>query len=309
MGMSVNTAGMNETAIGAGTRPPPIWLRGPASLMRFARRKPLGFLGLIIITALVVLAIPPVTHAVAPYGYSTQQLRHRLEGASATHPLGTDGSGRDVLSRLIYGSRVTVLVGFGAVAISELMGSVIGLFSGYYGGWFDKIFQRVVDLFQSLPQLVVLISLLGLFGSGLWQMVIAIGLLGGPGGSRIIRGQVLTTMRRPFVEAARLTGAGDLRIMLQHVLPNVVPLIIFSASVRIGAVILLEASLSFLGFGLPPPFPSWGQMLTLDGREFMRRAPGLALYPGIAIGLAVFSFNVLGDALRDVLDPRLKSGR
>ncbi len=196
-----------------------------------------------------------------------------------------------------------------AAAINEAIGCLIGLLSGYHGGWFDKLFQRVVDIFQALPQLVVLIALLGLFGSGLWQMVITIGLLGGPGGSRIIRGQVLTTVQRPFVEAARVTGANDLRIMVQHVLPNVVPLIIFSASVRIGAVILLEASLSFLGFGLPPPFPSWGQMLTLDGREFMRRAPGVAIYPGIAIGLAVFSFNVLGDALRDVLDPRLKSRR
>ncbi len=287
----------------------PLWLRVPRALFRFARRKPLGFAGLTIIAALVLLAIPPVASAVAPYGYATQELRHRLQGISAAHWLGTDGQGRDVFSRLVYGARITVVVGFGAVAISETMAAMIGLMSGYYGGWFDKLFQRIVDMFQSLPQLVVLISVLGLLGSGLWQMVFAIGLLGGPGGSRIIRAQVLATMQRPFVEAARITGASDLRIMVTHVLPNVMPLIILGASVRIGAVVLLEATLSFLGFGLPPPFPSWGQMLTLDGREYMRRAPGLALYPGIAIGLAVFSFNVVGDALRDVLDPRLKSGR
>jgi peptide/nickel transport system permease protein len=306
--MSVNTAGMNDAAV-IDARRAAAWVRGPYTVLRFARRKPLGFVGLLIIVALVVIAIPPVARLVAPYNYTSQQLLHRLEGVSVSHLLGTDGSGRDVLSRLIYGARVTVVVGFGAVAISEVMGTTIGLISGYYGGWFDKLFQRIVDMFQAMPQLVVLISLLGLFGSGLWQMVFAIGLLGGPGGSRIIRGQVLTTMQRPFVEAARITGASDLRIIVTHVLPNVMPLIIFSASVRIGAVILLEASLSFLGFGLPPPFPSWGQMLTLEGRQYMRRAPGLAIYPGIAIGLAVFAFNVLGDALRDVLDPRLKSGR
>lgn len=204
---------------------------------------------------------------------------------------------------------MTVTVGFGAVAISESISALIGLLSGYYGGWFDKRFQRVVDIFQALPQLVVLISLLGLFGSGRWQLVIAIGPIGGLGGSRLIRGQVLTTMQRPFVEAARLTGAGDLHFIVRHVLPNVVPLINFSASVRIGIVILLEAGLSFLGFGLPPPFRSWGQMLSLDGRAFMRRAPGLAIDPVFAIGMAVFAFNVLGDALRDVPDPRLRSGR
>ncbi|HZU75915.1 MAG TPA: ABC transporter permease [Dehalococcoidia bacterium] len=300
------------TAEGAVLAPPrgvPLWLRLPKGLLWFARRKPLGFFGLLIIVILVLLAIPQVAERVAPYSYTKQFLLDRLKGPSSRHLLGADSVGRDVLSRLIYGSRITVIVGFGAVAISETISAFIGLVSGYYGGWFDKLFQRIVDVFQALPALVVLIALLGLFGSGLWQMVIGIGLISGPPGSRLIRGQVLATVQRPFVEAARITGAGDLRIIVQHVLPNVAPLIIFSASVRIGAVILLEASLSFLGYGVPPPFPSWGAMLTLDGREFMRRQPGLAIYPGLAIALAVFSFNVLGDALRDVLDPRLKSGR
>lgn len=296
-----------HTSIGPEMRP--LWLRALRGLGRFAWRQPLGFGGLLVVLALVVIALPPVAERLAPYTYAKQDLRHRLEGPSRDHPLGTDGQGRDTFSRLVYGARVTVAVGFGAVAISETIAAVIGILSGFYSGWFDKLFQRLVDMFQALPNLVVLITILGIFGSGLWQMVIAIGLITGPGGSRLIRGQVFTIMHRPFIESARLVGASDRRIMLVHVLPNVVPLIILGATLRIGAVILLEASLSFLGFGLPPPFPSWGQMLTLDGREFMRRAPGLAIFPGLAIGLAVFSFNILGDALRDVLDPRLRGGR
>ncbi len=153
------------------------------------------------------------------------------------------------------------------------------------------------------------LTILGLFGSGLWQLVVVIGVLGGPPASRVIRGQVISLIQSPYVEAARVVGANDRRILLWHVLPNVMALIILGATLRIGFVILAEATLSFLGFGVPPPFPSWGQMLTLDGREYMRTAPGLALYPGIAIGLAVYGFNILGDALRDVMDPRLRGGR
>lgn len=287
----------------------PLWRRAPVGLARFARKKPLGFLGLVIVLLLLVVAIPPVTDAVAPFAYSQQSLRDRLQAPSAEHWLGTDQSGRDVFSRIVYGARVSVVVGFGAVAISETIAVAIGLVSGYAGGWFDRVFQRLVDIFQALPNLVVLITILGIFGSGLWQLVIVIGVLGGPPGSRLIRGQVLSLMGRPYLEAARVIGAGSMRTMLVHILPNVLPLVILGATLRIGAVILAESTLSFLGYGLPPPFPSWGQMLALEGREYMRKAPWLAIYPGIAIGLTVYSFNVLGDALRDVLDPRLRGRR
>ena len=287
---------------------PSDWRRWARAAGRLARQQPLGLFGLLVVLALAVLALPQVAEVTAPYPYAKQDLRHRLEGPSSSHLLGTDGQGRDTLSRLIYGVRITVVVGFGAVAISELIAATIGVISGYYGGWFDKLFQRLVDIAQSLPNLVVLITVLGVMGSSLGAMVLAIGIVTGPGGSRLIRSQVLSLMSRPYVEAARVVGATDSRIMLTHILPNVLPLIILGASLRIGAVVLLEASLSFLGFGLPPPFPSWGQMLTLDGREYLRRAPGLAIFPGLAIGVAVFSFNVLGDALRDVLDPRLRRG-
>jgi peptide/nickel transport system permease protein len=314
-------------------------------LISFARRKPLGFIcGLIVLGLMIVGDLVPVTlnfvyHVagsplgggydsvetaltaaegkpvpyigglIAPFAYDKNHLRDRLQGASSTYPLGTDELGRDILSRLIFGARVSIIVPFGAVLISETIAATIGIVSAYYGGWFDKSAQRLVDIFQALPGLVVLITVLGIFGSGLWQMIAVIGVLGGPPGSRIIRGQVLSIMASPYIEAGRVVGAGDRRIMLTYVLPNVMALIILGSTIRLGGVVLLEASLSFLGYGLPPPFPSWGQMLSLQGREYMRTAPGLAIYPGIAIGIVVFSYNLLGDALRDVLDPRLRGSR
>jgi peptide/nickel transport system permease protein len=201
---------------------------------------------------------------------------------------------------------VAVIVSMVSVFIAETIGSSIGILSGYYGGVIDKFAYRLVDVFQALPGLVILITVLGIFGSGLWQLVFVIGVVSGPPASRIIRGQTISIMSSPFIEAARVMGASDRRIMLRYVLPNVFHLIILDATVRLGGIVLLEATLSFLGYGVQPPFPSWGQMLSLDGRDFMRRAPGLAIWPGVAIAILVFSFNFFGDALRDTLDPRLR---
>jgi peptide/nickel transport system permease protein len=242
------------------------------------------------------------------YPYAKQDLRARLQGPSSKHLLGTDSIGRDILSRLLYGARTAVMVSFGAVFISSVMQILISIPAGYYGGWYDKIMYRLVDVMDSLPGLVILITVLGIFGSGLWQMIFAIGVLGGFGG-RTLRGQTIYLMASPFIEAARVIGASDRRIMYRYIIPNVFPLIILYSTLRLGSVVLQEASLSFLGYGLPPPFPSWGQMLSLEGREYMRTQPGLAIYPGLAIGLLVFSFNLFGDALRDVLDPRLRGSR
>jgi peptide/nickel transport system permease protein len=314
-------------------------------IISFARKKPLGFVCAVIVLALVVVGdffpvtlnliyhaagkplgggypsiqramtategkpLPYVASYIAPFPYDRNNPRDRLQGPSSTYILGTDELGRDVFSRLIYGARVSIVVPFGAVVITELMAAMIGIASAYYGGWVDKTAQRLVDIFQALPGLVVLITVLGIFGSGLWQLIVVIGVLGGPPGSRIIRGQVLSIMASPYIEAARVIGAGDRRIMLKYLLPNVMALIILGSTLRLGVVVLIEASLSFLGYGLPPPFPSWGQMLSLQGREYMRSAPGLAIYPGLAIGLVVFSYNLLGDALRDTLDPRLRGSR
>ncbi|MGH2586035.1 MAG: ABC transporter permease [Dehalococcoidia bacterium] len=293
-------------------RPLPFRLLG--GVVWFARRKPLGFFCAVVMTILVLLAIPWVEDVVAPYPYAegVTHIRHghRLQpGSSGDHLLGTDNHGRDTLSRLIYGTRVTILVGFGAVTISVLVSTVIGIVSGYYMGWVDKVGQRLVDVFQALPGLALLITIFGVYGRGWWQLVVVIGIVIGLPGSRILRGQVLSVMASPYVEGARVVGAGNFRIMLRYVLSNVMALVILAATFRLGQVVLLEATLSFLGFGIPPPYPSWGQMLSLEGREFMRTAPGLAIYPGLAIGIAVFSFNLFGDALRDVLDPRLRGSR
>src|SRR3954452_1774539 len=248
-------------------------------------------------------------HTSFVYPYAKQDLRARLQGPSSKHWLGTDSIGRDILSRLIYGARTAVMVSFGAVFISETLAAFIGIMSGYYGGKVDMIAFRVVDVFQALPGLVVLITILGIFGSGLWQLIFVIGVIGGPPASRVIRGQTIYVMASPYIEAARVLGASDRRIMMKYVLPNVFALVILGATLRLGVVVLLEASLSFLGYGLLPPFPSWGQMLSLEGREYMRTQPGLAIYPGVAIGILVFSFNLFGDALRDVLDPRLRGSK
>ena len=248
-------------------------------------------------------------HTTFIYPYAKQDLRARLQGPSSKHWLGTDSIGRDILSRLVYGARTAVMVSFGAVFISQMMAAIIGIMAGYYGGKVDMLAYRVVDVFQALPGLVVLITILGIFGSGLWQLIFVIGAVGGPIASRVVRSQTVYVMASPYIEAARVLGASDKRIMLRYVLPNTFHLIVLGATLQLGFVVLLEASLSFLGYGLPPPFPSWGQMLSLEGREYMRTQPGLAIYPGLAIGLLVFSFNLFGDALRDVLDPRLRGSR
>jgi peptide/nickel transport system permease protein len=304
-------------------------------IWHFAKKKPLGaFCGMVVIFFMIIGDLIPETinkfsnvtgisngtpipyvadalekHTGFIYPYAKQDLRARLQGPSGKHLLGTDSIGRDILSRLVYGARTAVMVSFGAVLISETIAASLGIMAGYYGGLVDKLAYRIVDVFQSLPGLVVLITILGIFGSGLWEMIIVIGVLGGPGGSRTLRGQTIYVMASPFIEAARVLGASDRRIMMRYVLPNIFALIILASTLRLGIVVLIEASLSFLGYGLPPPYPSWGQMLSLEGREYMRTQPGLAIYPGLAIGLLVFSYNLFGDALRDVLDPRLRGSR
>lgn len=322
-----------ESELWAAERRPEGLSRVWSALRRFARRKPLGFVcGLIVVFFMMIGDLVPETlneglstiglgrpvpylidvladntGFVHPYG--EQDLSNRLASPSINHWLGTDQLGRDIFSRLLYGARVAVIVSFGAVVIAEVFGVVVGIGSGYYGGWLDKFAYRFVDIFQSLPNLVVLITVLGIFEPGLWQMVLVIGLLGGPPASRLHRAQTMAIMASPFIEAARVVGASDARIMRVHILPNTMPLMILQSTVRLGNIVLIVAALSFIGFGLPPPFPDWGQMLSLEGRQYMRTQPGLAIYPGLAIGVLVFSFNLFGDALRDVLDPRLRGGR
>lgn len=288
-------------------------LRMVYGLANFARRKPLGFVGLLMVSTLVAVAI--FADQLAPYSPDKLDLKNRflLFDLSNPHKFGTDQTGKDVLSRIMYGARVSMFVGFGAIAISEIGAVSIGVVSGYLGGWFDKLFQRLIDAWLSMPGLIVLITVLGVAKKSqdidiLWAMVVAIGLQGIPGRSRVFRSQVLTLKQAPYVEAAKSLGATGPRIVWKCLIPNVMPLLLVSATTGLGAVILTEASLSFLGFG-PAGKPSWGQMLSIDGREFFLKQWGLAVWPGVCITAAVFGFNIFGDALRDVLDPRLRGSQ
>jgi peptide/nickel transport system permease protein len=274
------------------------------SVVSFTRRKPLGALGGLIVLFFVFLAL--FAPAVAPYDINNQVLKERLQPMSWSHPFGTDELGRDVLSRVIYGARTSIVIGFGALVIATLWSTSLGIISGYFGGWFDLIFQRFIDVWQAFPGLILIIALVPALGGGTTGVMIALGIVGGASSSRVMRAGTLSTKTNQYVEAARVVGAGHPRVLLRHIVPNVLYLVIITASLRVGAFILAEASLSFLGFGVTPPTPSWGQMLTGAARNFMVFRPELAIFAGLAITLVVFGFNVLGDALRDVADPRLR---
>ena len=286
------------------TSQPKRFARVGVALLRFARAKPLGALGGSFVAFMLVLAL--FADVIAPYDYNKRNLRERLKPPSLQHIMGTDNLGRDVFTRVVYGARVSVSVGFGGIGMGILLASLVGITSGYFGGWFDILFQRLVDAWQSFPWLVILLSLIAVLQPGLLTLMVAIGILSASGSSRIIRSATLSVKEHPYVEAARAVGASHTRIILRHILPNVFAVMIIVATIGLGGVILAESALSFLGFGVPPPFPSWGEMLSGSARMYMHRAPWLAIWPGVAISVAVFGFNMLGDALRDVLDPRLR---
>jgi peptide/nickel transport system permease protein len=243
---------------------------------------------------------------IAPYPYDASIPGARLAPPSAEFWMGTDNLGRDLWSRVVYGARISVTVGFATVTLATLVASAVGVSSAYLGGAYDLIIQRVVDAWMSFPALVIVLSLIAALGPGLVNLILALSVLGAAGASRVIRSATLSVMRYPHVEAARALGAGHGRILLYHVLPNVLAPIIVLATMGLGGVILTESALSFLGFGVPPPHPSWGGMVAGSGRSFMYHAPWMALWPSVAISLAVFGFNMCGDALRDLLDPRLR---
>lgn len=271
---------------------------------RLFRTKPLGAAAGVLL--LVMVALMFVGEWVAPYGYDEADIFARLKPPSAAHWLGTDNLGRDVLSRVISGARVSMAVGLGGVALGLLGAVLVGLVSGYFGGVVDAGVQRVVDAFMCFPLLLVALTIMALLGPGLANVILTLGLVLAVRDSRVIRGAVLSVKANLYVESARALGAPHGVIIRRHVLPNIFAPILILATVNLGAVILIEAALSFLGFGVPPPRPSWGGMLSTSGVVHMLRAPWLALWPGVALSLTVFSANMLGDALRDVLDPRLR---
>ncbi len=285
-------------------------LRWAVALYRFARNKPLGAVGGVIIAVMITLAlISAVGFAdeLTGYRYDQQVLRDRLEGPSRDHPLGTDHLGRDQLSRVVHGSRVSISIGFFAVFVSTSLAVTVGMPSAYLGGRIDTMTQRVVDIWMAMPGLIMLIFLITIFGRSLTVMVMVLGTLSAARASRLVRGTTLGVTNEQYVEAARALGATNMRIMVRHVLPNIFHIVLISISVSIGGAILVESTLSFLGLGLPPPYPAWGRMLN-DSRAFLS-TPMLGIIPGVAITMTVFAFNVLGDALRDVLDPRLRGSR
>ena len=274
---------------------------------RFARRKPLGALGAVIVAALLIMAV--FAERLAPYDYDETIRGSRMKPPSAAHWLGTDNLSRDMWSRIVYGARVSVTVGVATVGLAVLLATAVGVSSGYFGGAYDLVVQRVVDAWLSFPYLVIVLSVMAVLGPGLLNVVLSLAVIIAAVNSRVIRGATIGVTQTTYVEAARAVGCGHGRIIVRHILPNVAATVIILATIGLGTAILAESALSFLGFGVPPPYPAWGAMLSGSGRTYMFRAPWMAIWPGVAISLAVFGFNMLGDALRDVLDPRLRGGR
>jgi peptide/nickel transport system permease protein len=274
-----------------------------AAAWRRLRRHRLAMLGLGIIVGIVLLAI--FAPLIAPADPLAIDYAHPAAPPGAGgHLLGTDAVGRDILARLIYGTRISLQVGLVAVGIAATLGTTVGLAAGYYGGWVDSVLMRTVDVFLAFPVIVLAIGIIAVLGPSLGNVVIALGLVAWTTYARVVRGQVLVLRELDFVHAARAMGVGDWRLLTRHILPNTLAPIIVLATVGMATAIIAEAALSFLGLGVQPPTPSWGTMLN-EGRGFLRTAPHISTFPGLAIMLTVLGFNFLGDGLRDALDPRL----
>ncbi len=295
----------SQTVISA----PPHKRQGPG-WRTLARRKPLGALSAMILCGLIAVAVlAPVIAPYDPYRFNLNErgLPIRLQPPNAHFLFGTDTHGRDVLSRIIYGARVSLMIGFLSVALGVVAGTLIGLVSGYWEGGIDQGLQRLVDTLMAFPGIVLALAVLSVFGQSLLNVILVIGLVIAPGASRVVRGTVLSAKQNTYIDAARAAGASAWRIIVRHILPNVFAPILIIASVWLGNAIVIEAALSFLGLGTPPPTPTWGGMLSGEGRRSLETAPYLAIFPGLAISIVVLAFNMFGDAVRDLLDPRLRT--
>ncbi len=274
---------------------------------RFVRTKPLGALGGFILMAAILTAI--FAPLIAPYSVDEFDRSARLSPPSASHIFGTDHIARDVFSRVVFGSRVSLLVGFIAVASSTVIGTLLGVASAYFGKTLDLLLQRVVDSLQALPGLVLALTLIAALGPSLFAVILAITIVRWPGTTRTVRSVALSIKSSQYVDAARAIGASDLRIMLRHITPNVMAPVIVTGSAVLGGAIVTEASLSFLGLGVPPNIPTWGNMLGTAQQRYIAAGPWTSIFPGVALTITVFGVNILGDAIRDVLDPRLRGSR
>ena len=271
---------------------------------RLGREQPLGTAGGGVILLLVLVSI--FADSLAPYRYEEIHLRDRLQAPSAAYLLGTDHVGRDLLSRLIHGARLSLTVGLAATALNVVVAVLIGGATGFIGGRLDLVTQRFVDAWMAFPGLLLLLTIMSIAGRGMPQIIIVLGVSGGIPASRVVRGAVLGVKENVYFQAAPAIGSSRRRSLLRHVLPNIAAPIIIIFSINVGGVIMSEAALSFLGFGLPPDIPSWGGMLSREGRQYMEIAPHLALWPGVCLTVVVYSLNMFGDAVRDLLDPRLR---
>lgn len=290
------------TLLASGERVPRSTLR-ITNLSRRLLRSPAGFLGFVVLALVIILAIlAPIVVPDSPY---VMNRIDSLQGPSRSHPMGTDELGRDLFSRVVYGARTSLLVAAIAVAIATLIGAPIGIAAGYFEGWIDSFSMRVMDVVFAFPALLLALTITAFLGPSLRNATLALGIVYAPGFARIVRGPVLSAKHQEYVEASRVSGAGHARILVRHLLPNVLSPLIVTATVTFSFALLAEAALSYLGLGAQPPEPSWGAMLS-GGRRFMETVPSLAIFPGIAIMVTVLATNLLGDALRDVLDPRLR---
>ena len=300
-------SGAAEGAPGVGA---PVVPRSKGAVMRFlsrlVREKPLGAVGGVIVLAfLFVGAFAPL---LAPHDLFQKDIQHNLEGPSRQYPLGTDQFGRDTLTRIIYGAQVSMFVGVGAGLLQLVIAASLGLVSGYWGGKFDLVLQRFVDAIMTFPWLFLTLTIMSLLGPGVLQIILVLGFQWGIANVRTIRAVVLSTRENVYVEAARAVGCPTPKILVRHILPHMWAPIIVLFTVSLGANIIGEATVSFLGFGIPPPRPSWGTMLSVEGKKYMLKNPWLSLWPGLSLALVVYGVNMLGDALRDLVDPRLRGG-
>jgi peptide/nickel transport system permease protein len=298
-------------------RQPNILQRTPRNLYRFTRRKPLGAFGGFLIFILVFMAVfgagfkigPLEVPPLAPYHYNEYQLlRNYLQSPSWSHIMGTDELGRDVFSRILHGARLSVFIGLGVFSISITLQTTLSVVSAYYVTTIDLILQRLIDIFGFLPDLVILISLMAVYGANPVTLIVTLGILNGVNTSRVLRSLVIGIRGLPYIESAKAIGASDTRVIVRHIMPNVAYYVIIQATGAISAAIAAEAGLAIIGLGLDPSYPTWGNMMNAS-REFLRTAPHLAVAPGLMLALTIFGFRLLGDALRDVLDPRLRGSR
>lgn len=273
-------------------------------IWRQLKKNKLAVAGLVVLILIILVAI--LAPLLAPYYYSVQDSKASYAEASSDHILGADKLGRDILSRLLYGARASLLMGIVAVAIAAIIGVTVGSIAGFFGGWTDNICMRLLDIYQAIPMLLLCITLAAILGPSLQNAIIALGIGSVPGYARLMRASVLTVREKEFIESARAINASNARIIVKHIVPNAMAPIIVEITMGIGSCILAGSLLSFVGLGVQPPTPEWGTMIS-EGRNVMREHATLALYPGICVMISVLACNLLGDGLRDALDPRLKN--